>query len=54
MNYKKYLIGLIVGIGILIVTSVSYSVIFADHNHSGRTDKSGCHNDYKSGGYHCH
>jgi hypothetical protein len=22
--------------------------------HSGRTDKSGCHNDHKNGGRHCH
>lgn len=22
--------------------------------HSGRTDASGCHNDYQNGGYHCH
>ena len=22
--------------------------------HSGRTDASGCHNDKKNGGYHCH
>jgi len=22
--------------------------------HGGRTDKSGCHNDRKNGGYHCH
>ncbi|RZI80861.1 MAG: YHYH domain-containing protein [Rubrivivax sp.] len=22
--------------------------------HSGGTDSSGCHNDRKSGGYHCH
>lgn len=27
------------------------SLVFA---HGGRTDKSGCHNDRKSGGYHCH
>lgn len=24
------------------------------NDHSGRTDSSGCHNDYKNGGYHCH
>ena len=23
-------------------------------SHSGRTNKSGCHNDRKNGGYHCH
>ncbi|CAN7341481.1 YHYH domain-containing protein [Acidovorax sp. LjRoot74] len=22
--------------------------------HSGGTDKSGCHRDHKTGGYHCH
>jgi hypothetical protein len=22
--------------------------------HSGRTNSSGCHNDHKNGGYHCH
>lgn len=22
--------------------------------HSGGTDSSGCHNDHKRGGYHCH
>lgn len=22
--------------------------------HSGGTDSSGCHNDHKTGGYHCH
>lgn len=22
--------------------------------HSGGTDKNGCHNDRKTGGYHCH
>lgn len=22
--------------------------------HSGRTNSSGCHNDYVNGGYHCH
>jgi len=22
--------------------------------HSGGTDKNGCHNDRKNGGYHCH
>jgi hypothetical protein len=27
------------------------SLVFA---HGGRTDKSGCHNDRKNGGYHCH
>lgn len=24
------------------------------NSHGGRTDKSGCHNDRKNGGYHCH
>ncbi|WP_151343434.1 YHYH domain-containing protein [Rhizobium leguminosarum] len=23
-------------------------------SHGGGTDKNGCHNDRKSGGYHCH
>jgi hypothetical protein len=23
-------------------------------SHSGNTNNSGCHNDHKSGGYHCH
>ncbi|WP_241523042.1 YHYH domain-containing protein [Herminiimonas fonticola] len=34
----------------LLLTAVA-SFAFA---HSGGTDKNGCHNDRKNGGYHCH
>jgi hypothetical protein len=27
---------------------------FQAFSHSGGTDSSGCHNDHKNGGYHCH
>jgi len=36
---------------VAIVLVVLSSVSFA---HSGGTDSSGCHNDRKTGGYHCH
>jgi hypothetical protein len=41
----KKIIGAILAMGILAVS------LYA---HSGRTNASGCHNDTKSGGYHCH
>ena len=31
----------------LLITSSAFG-------HSGRTNSSGCHNDYQNGGYHCH
>lgn len=40
---NKFIIGLI-----LFLISTTSSA------HSGRTDSSGCHNDRKNGGYHCH
>ncbi|WP_157889129.1 YHYH domain-containing protein [Herminiimonas arsenitoxidans] len=36
-------------IAMLLVAGTSFA--FA---HSGGTDKNGCHNDRKNGGYHCH
>lgn len=33
---------------------VVFSFLSAALAHSGRTDASGCHNDNKNGGYHCH
>jgi uncharacterized protein YxeA len=54
---------------ILVLASVgavtAKSLIATDHTHnaaiyptvighSGRTNKDGCHNDYKKGTYHCH
>jgi len=38
-------------IGILLMLVVSASAAFA---HSGGTDRNGCHQDHKRGGYHCH
>lgn len=35
----------------LIIINIFTIQIFA---HSGRTNSEGCHNDYISGGYHCH
>lgn len=42
--------------------AIASGLIATDHNHnngsivshSGGTDKNGCHNDRKRGGYHCH
>lgn len=36
---------------ITIILAISASMSFA---HSGRTNSDGCHNDRKSGTYHCH
>ena len=36
---------------IVMLLMVGTSVAFAN---SGGTDKNGCHNDRKNGGYHCH
>ncbi|NCA71818.1 MAG: YHYH domain-containing protein [Sphingobacteriia bacterium] len=33
--------------GLLLISAVAFG-------HSGGTDASGCHNDHKRGGYHCH
>lgn len=41
---------------------IASDLIATDHNHvdgspvshSGGTDRNGCHNDRKRGGYHCH
>lgn len=41
MDYKKIIIFL------LLLPSIDFS-------HGGRTNKYGCHNDRKNGGYHCH
>ena len=40
-------------IALIIVTLafIASSISFA---HSGRTNKEGCHNDYKNDSYHCH
>ena len=38
-------------IGFLLAVSVLTISLYA---HSGRTNSSGCHNDYKNGTYHCH
>lgn len=35
---------------ILLTLTISASAVA----HSGGTDSSGCHNDHKRGGYHCH
>lgn len=35
----------------LVLSLLACSVAFA---HSGGTDKNGCHNERKTGGYHCH
>jgi len=43
-------------------TAIASNLIATDHSHtdgsivshSGRTNKAGCHNDRKNGGYHCH
>lgn len=41
-----------------LISIVSILVLFcsaaAVHAHGGGTDKNGCHNDRKNGGYHCH
>lgn len=34
-------------VSLLITSTIAYG-------HSGRTDSSGCHNDRRTGGYHCH
>jgi hypothetical protein len=39
---------LMIMIAILIGLSVSAQA------HGGRTNSEGCHNNYKTGGYHCH
>lgn len=36
---------------ISVPTEISAPIV---NTHSGRTNKSGCHNDNKNGGYHCH
>ncbi len=36
---------------IVLALALASSLAFA---HSGGTNKNGCHNDNKNGGYHCH
>ncbi len=43
---KKFVILVMLGISTLLVPTA-----FA---HSGGTDSNGCHNNHKTGGYHCH
>ena len=38
-------------IALVLATGVLAASLYA---HSGRTNASGCHNDNKNGGYHCH
>lgn len=38
---------LVVGFVLVVATALAYA-------HSGGTDAYGCHNDHKTGGYHCH
>jgi hypothetical protein len=38
-------------IGLSLILVFISSVVLA---HGGRTDRNGCHNDRKNGGYHCH
>lgn len=38
----------------VIVSIISVLLSFSVLAHSGGTDKNGCHNDHKNGGYHCH
>ena len=40
-------------IRVLLIPLIFFSLTLAKA-HSGRTDSSGCHNDRKNGGYHCH
>ncbi len=37
-------------LGLVVASLVSFSV----YSHSGRTNSSGCHNNRKTGDYHCH
>lgn len=37
-----------------IITILLVFVSYYSFAHSGRTNSSGCHNDRKNGGYHCH
>ncbi len=37
-----------------LIPIIIFSVNSSIYAHSGRTNSSGCHNDTKTGGYHCH
>ena len=64
---KKYIISAVAAIAIS-GSAVGYNLIATDHthdkavvgnseikdSHSGGTDAYGCHNNHKTGGYHCH
>lgn len=39
---------------LIIILSISTFINTSASGHSGRTNASGCHNDRKNGGYHCH
>jgi len=39
---------------LVLIVLFSFLVPLQAFGHSGRTDSSGCHNDRKRGGYHCH
>ena len=38
----------------LIIVTLTFLVASLSYAHSGRTNKEGCHNDYKTKTYHCH
>ena len=39
---------------LVLILCISLGFAVAAFSHSGRTNSSGCHNDTKTGGYHCH
>ncbi len=43
-----------IGLVSVILAGTTFAAAYQGTAHSGRTDSSGCHNDRKNGGYHCH
>lgn len=39
---------------LLAIAFISMAFLSTLYAHSGRTNSQGCHNDTKTGGYHCH
>lgn len=39
---------------VLLALILTLTVVLPSYSHGGRTDKSGCHNETRTGTYHCH
>lgn len=44
---KRITVGILSAMLLIVFASSAFA-------HSGRTNKDGCHNDTRTGGYHCH